>query len=392
MSAALSSRMHLAMPVIGIESEFTVFVDDVAVAPEDIWRKPSAFIEQPLLRRTTKSLQLPTGGAIYFDGGVLEVVTPVIEIAPQCTARAVRSLWEQIAFVRDQLDIWERRNGRSVRLQGFSAHFNIAFELSREERNRNRTIQKLALAFAHLLPVPVIVIAANRRSAGVGVRPRRDRVEITLDFTPDPGLMAAVAALIVGIARDVIARPSYRIDDLDVPLLDGLEPGRHETRKGWIARSFHFPGDPFSADLDARVWKSRDARATSLREHALDIATHFRKSIEHHADRFSVALLFSVLRGETPALLDLDDRPAAYDDVGRSTRWGSTIPELANFAALSHRSEPHRRKIDVAENLATPWRGESLDRRSRARRSPERRNATSSSPSLTRSLYERVFL
>src|SRR5205814_1941766 len=139
---------------------------------------------------------------LFVDGEAREVVTPVIEIAPQCTARAVRSLWEQIAFVRDQLDIWERRNGRSVRLQGFSAHFNIAFELSREERNRNRTIQKLALALAHLLPVPVIVLASNRRSAGVGVRPRRDRVEITLDFTPDPGLMAAATALIVGVVRD----------------------------------------------------------------------------------------------------------------------------------------------------------------------------------------------
>src|SRR5256886_17443670 len=174
MSAALSSRMHLAMPVIGIESEFTVFVDDVAVAPEDIWRKPSAFIEQPLLKRTTKSLQLPTGGAIYFDGGVLEVVTPVIEIAPQCTARAVRSLWEQIAFVRDQLDIWERRRGSSVRLQAFSCHFNISFELPREERGNDRTIQKLAVLLVHLLPIPLIVVGANRRSTGIGVRPRRE--------------------------------------------------------------------------------------------------------------------------------------------------------------------------------------------------------------------------
>src|SRR5438094_2584940 len=155
MSAALSSRMHLAMPVIGIESEFTVFVDDVAVAPEDIWRKPSAFIEQPLLKRTTKSLQLPTGGAIYFDGGVLEVVTPVIEIAPQCTARAVRSLWEQIAFVRDQLDRWAARSGRRVRLQAYSCHVNISFELDRRERSRNRTVQKLAMLLIHLLPVPI---------------------------------------------------------------------------------------------------------------------------------------------------------------------------------------------------------------------------------------------
>ncbi len=384
----------LQMPVIGIEAEFKVFVDDVEVTPEEIWRTPSGFIERPLLKRTTKSLQLPTGGALYFDGGVLEVVTPVIEIAPQCTARAVRSLWEQIGFVRDQLDAWEKRSGKSARLQGFSTHFNIAFELPREERSRNRTVQKLALALVHLLPVPVIVIAANRRSSGVGVRPRRDRIEITFDFIPDPGLMAAATALIVGITRDVIARDSYRLDDLDVPMLAGLEPGRHETRKGWVARNFHFQRDPFRGDLDAEEWMTRDEEATSLRALALDVATQFRESIETLADPFSVELLFSVLDGETPALLDLDDRPAAYDDVGRSTRWGATIPELENFAALADDREKHRRSIDPAEKLAAPWRGESTDRRARTRRYPERRttNAAAPSPKLTRSVYERVFL
>ena len=179
-------RNELEMPVIGLESEFKVFIDETEVTPEEIWRTPSAFIDRPLLRRTSKSSQLPTGGAVYFDGGVIEVVTPVIEIAPQCTARVVRSLWEQIAFVRDQLDLWEERTGQRVRLQAFSCHFNISFELARGERSRNRTIQKLALLLAHLLPVPVLVTGANRGSTGIGVRPRRDRIEITFDFTPDP--------------------------------------------------------------------------------------------------------------------------------------------------------------------------------------------------------------
>src|SRR5438132_2256614 len=190
---------ELEMPVIGLEAEFKVFIDDLESIPEKIWRTPAAFIDRPLLKRTNKSMQLPTGGALYFDGGVLEVVTPVIEIAPQCTARVVRSLWEQIGFVRDQLDSWESRNRHRVRLQAFSCHCNISFELAREERSRHRTIQKLALLLAYLLPVPIMMTAANKRSTAIGVRPRRDRIEITLDFTPDPGLMSASAALIVGI-------------------------------------------------------------------------------------------------------------------------------------------------------------------------------------------------
>lgn len=157
------------MPVIGLEAELKTYVDEREVQPETYWRTPAAFIDRPLLQRSSKASQLPTGGAVYFDGGVVEVVTPVIEIAPQCTARAVRSLWEQIGFVRDQLDRWEARTAKRVRLEAFSCHYNVSYEVPRGERNRNRTIQKLALLLAHLLPVPVIVAGANRRSTGMGV-------------------------------------------------------------------------------------------------------------------------------------------------------------------------------------------------------------------------------
>jgi hypothetical protein len=396
-------RNELEMPVIGLESEFKVFIDDEEVTPEEIWRTPAAFIDRPLLRRTSKSSQLPTGGAVYFDGGVVEVVTPVIEIAPQCTGRAVRSLWEQIGFVRDQLDRWEESTGRTVRLQAFSCHFNISFELARSERNRDRTIQKLALLLTYLLPVPVSVAGANRKSTGIGVRPRRDRIEITFDFTPDPGLMAATAALLIGIVRDVISWRSYRIEELaerGIPIITGVTPGKHPSRNGWVMRDYHFPQSPYTASLDAPIWNTIDG-PQSLRDIALGAALVFSDSIRRYSDPFSFRLLFSILRGETVSLLDLADRPAAYDDVGRSTRWGTVLPELENFAALMNedaeepaRASARRRRSDVEERLSPPWRGETPpDRRQRARGHDRRREETAaSSPRLTRSVYEKVFL
>ena len=395
------------MPVIGLEAEFRVFVDGTRVLPEEYWRTPATFIDRPLLHRGSKASQLPTGGAVYFDGGVLEVVTPVIEIASQCTARVVRSLWEQIGFVRDQLDRWEVRDGKRVRLQAFSCHFNISYEVPRGERGRNRTIQKLALLLAHVLPIPAIVLGANRESSGLGVRPRRDRIEITFDFTPDPGLMAATTALLVGIVRDVIAWPSYRLEELEargVPTLAGVQPGRHETRNGWIARAFHFPRDPFTTNIDAQVWTTTDGRTVSLRELTLEIATCFFDSIRRWSDPFSFRILFAVLRGELPSLLELGARPPAYDDVGREVRWGTSLPELGNYAgamADEASAEPHRRRADVEEKLAPPWRGEGDDRRTRVtlpaplnRRvtTDRRRSPAQLSPRLARSAYERVFL
>ena len=403
-------RDELELPVIGLESEFKPFVDGAEVVPEEVWRTPSAFIDRPLLKRTTKSSQLPTGGAVYFDGGVIEVVTPVIEIAPHCTARVVRSLWEQITFLREQLDRWEVRSGHRVTLQAYSCHFNISFELGRDERSRNRTVQKLAYLLAHLLPVPVIVTGANRRSTGMGVRPRRERIEITLDFTPDPGLMAATTALIVGVVREVISWPSYRLEDVErmpIPLIAGVEPGKHATRKGWLARAQHFPRNPFQAQLDERIWETRNGERLSLREIALGTAMYFRDSIRRYADPFSYRLLFSILRGETPSLLDLPDRPAAYDDVGRETRWGSVLPDLENFAALMNDADAgegdgdarpaRRRKADVDEKLSPPWSGDvggASDRRTAARPGSDRRMLPPPAPStrLTRSVYEKVFL
>jgi len=372
-------RNELDLPVIGLEAEFKVFIDDEEVVPEKIWRTPAGFVDQPLLRRSSKSSQLPTGGALYFDGGVIEVVTPVIEIAPQCTARMVRNLWEQIDFVRDQLDRWEQRSGKRVRLQAFSCHFNISFELARDERSRDRTIQKLAYLLAHILPVPIIVTSANRRSTGIGVRPRRDRIEMTLDFTPDPGLMSASAALIVGIVREIIAQPSYRLESIppEVPVLHGVSPAKHPSRNGWVMRNYHFPKDPFAANLDSVEWQTSRG-LMSLRQIALATALAYRDSIKSYADRFSFRLLFSVLRGKSPALLDLADRPAAYDDVGRMTRWGTILPELKDFAsvAIDGEDETTQRRFDPDATLSPPWRRELA---------PERRG-------LTRSVYEKVFI
>jgi hypothetical protein len=347
-------RHELRLPVIGLEAEFKVFVDDEEAVPEELWRTPYAFIEAPLLHRGTKAAQLPTGGAVYFDGGVLEVVTPVIEIGEQSTPRAVRSLWEQIAFIRAELDRWETRSGKRARLQGFSCHFNISYEIAREERNRNRTIQKLALLLAHLLPAPVIVTGANRESTGVGVRPRRDRIEITFDFTPDPALMAATTAVVVGIVRDVIAWPSYRVEEIakrNIPVIAGLNPGRHTTRHGWIARAFHFPHDPFACDINAPIWSGEK----SLRQIAHDIASHFRKSIRGVSDEQSENILFSVLRGETKSLLDLEKRPDTYDDIGRAVRWPDSTPPLPRsryervFLGLGT-----RQRVKIGDEWLTP--------------------------------------
>jgi len=326
-----SRRTWLNMSVIGMESEFNVYLDEVEINPEPFWKHPSAFIDQPLLPREKSSLQLPTGGAVYFDRGVIEVVTPVIELAPHCTARMVRNLWEQIGFVRDQLTRWETANGHTVRLKAYSSHYNVSYEIPRSKQTRHRNIKKLALLLAYILPVPVMLTAANRRSTGVGVRPRGNRIEITCDFTPDPGLMIATATLIVGIVREVMTWRSYNLSQLQkrpIPIIAGVVPGKHTTRKGWLTKDLHYPQSPFTSDIDEPLWTTQFGDRRSLRQIAKNVAWYFRKSIREHSDPFSFRLLFAIMDGRARSMLELADRPAAYEDVGRLCRWGMVIDEL----------------------------------------------------------------
>jgi hypothetical protein len=332
--AELARRTRLKMPVIGMESEFNVWLDEVEINPEPYWKHPKNFIDAPLLKREKTSSHIPTGGAVYFDRGVIEVVTPVIELAPHSTARMVRSLWEQIQFVRDQLTRWEAETGHTVRLKAYSSHYNISYEIPKRRQTRDRNEKKLALLLAYILPVPVMLAGANRRSTGVGVRPRGQRIEVTVDFTPDPGLMIATATLIVGIVRAVMEWPSYdltMLEKMPVPVIAGVTPGKHTTRKGWLTKDFHYEQSPYTSNVDAPIWQTQFGDTKSLRQIGREVAWFFRRSIRVFSDPFSFRLLFAILDGRAPSMLELPDRPAAYDDVGRLCRWGMVIDELRAF-------------------------------------------------------------
>ena len=302
-----SSRLRLA--AVGLEAELSLYIDDVPEKPENIFGSPRAFIRGDLVHRVGTSYQLPTGAAVYFDTGVIEIATPLIELERGCIARAGRSLWESICFVRGELDAWEQRSGRRARLVGFSTHYNVSIAASQAEERR---LDRLARLLTYVLPAPVMLLATNRESTGVGVRPRGDRIEITADFTPDPTLMVAAGSLITGIIREMATWPSLELAALGrrgLPRMRGFAPMPHTSRKGWLARFDCYPSNPFTSDAD------------DLRPVATQTFTYFRRAIARVADPFSLRLIAAVLSGKSPSYLDLDDRPAEYEDVGRPCRW-----------------------------------------------------------------------
>jgi len=328
-----TTRPIAAQPAIGLEAEFVVVMDGVPVRPEDVFGSPRRIVRGPLMHRTGRSYHLPTGSAMYFDTGVIELATPMIEIERGCAARAGRALWESILFLRGELDAWQTRHERDVRLVGFSTHYNVSFELPAAERNDGRTVEKLALLLTYLLPAPVMLLAANRQSTGIGVRPRGNRVEVTADFTPDAALMIATATVIVGIVREVMNWPSYELSEIfqmahgDLPIFRSFAPAPHSSRKGWVARYSCFPRNPFAADVDEDRWDVCSGESLSLREIAGRITKRFWPAIRRYADPFSLRLIGGVMAGRAPSLLELSDRPSSYESVGHLCAWEDLFPE-----------------------------------------------------------------
>ena len=332
----------LALAAIGLESEFTLFVDGEQARPEDLFRDPRDFLRRPLMHRVGSSYHLPNGGAVYFDTGVVEVVTPAIELERGAAARAGRSLWENIHYLRDELDSWQARTGREIRLAGFSTHYNISMAARRRGGAPAERIEKLALLLTYILPAPVMLLAANRRSTGVGVRPR------------------GTATLVAGIVREVAHWPSRRLEELvrrGLPRFAGFRPVPHTSRKGWLARQDCYPRNPFATGPDVPVWTveggAHAGEQRTLRQIAADVFGYFHRSIARIADPFTVRLLAAVMDGRAASLLDLPDRPPAYDDVGRLCRWTGPLPDAA-----VHRSRYERVLIQAIAGTPLHLAGE----------------------------------
>ena len=134
--------------VIGLEAEFNLFVNGRRRRPEKVFGDPSRLVRRRMIPRTGRSFQLPAGGAIYFDTGVIEVATPIVELEPGCCYRATRLLWEQIRYVRRELDHWARRHKSSVHAAGLQ-HALQFFVSNRAEINASKCHEACVSAGTH---------------------------------------------------------------------------------------------------------------------------------------------------------------------------------------------------------------------------------------------------
>jgi hypothetical protein len=246
-----------------------------------------------------------------------------------------------------------------LRLEGFSTHYNVSVPMERSLSPAR--LGQAARMLTYLLHPPVMLLAANKLSTGVGVRPRGDRLEVTADFTPDPDLMIATASLVTGIILAVLEWPIHSVAEMrrrGLPIVAGFTPCNHTSRKGFLARHFCFPRNPFTADVNAPDWRLVDGRHRSLRQIALEIALPFREAIHAVTDDDALTHVFEVLSGRARSLLDFPMRPPRYEDAGHHIEWNRrnhrTLPR-SRYEQIIHRVLTHR-PIRIGSALYEPER------------------------------------
>jgi hypothetical protein len=130
----------------------------------------------------------------------------------------------------------------------------------------------------------------------------------------------------------------------------GFRPMPHTTRKGWLARYDCYPANPFAGD------------ANDLRAVAMPFFRYFMRPIARVADPFSLRLIHAVLSGRSPSFLDLDERPAEYEDVGRRGMWEPFYTEILQERSRLERIVMHalagdKLRIDGSDYTPTRMQG-----------------------------------
>src|SRR5207247_10562893 len=173
--------------------------------------------------------------------------------------------------------------------------------------------------------MPVLLLAANRQSSAVGVRPRRTRIEVTADFTPDPALMLATCAFVAGAVQTVLRWEDFGLRQLErygIPRITPFRLRKHSSRRGWRVTADSLGQNPFTSDINAPLWKLRDSRVLSLRAIAAETLKPFRRRIRRISDATTLEHVAAVFAGDARSLLDFEKRPDTYEDVGRTIDWG----------------------------------------------------------------------
>jgi hypothetical protein len=147
--------------------------------------------------------------------------------------------------------------------------------------------------------------------------------------------------------------PSFELAQLrrrGVPRIRGFAPMRHTSRKGWLARFDCYPTNPFTGDAD------------ELRPIAAQTFAYFRRAIARVADPFSLRLIAAVISGRSASYLDVDARPADYEDVGRPRRWEPFYSDVLHERSrleqiVMHALSGDKLRLDGTEYTPTSMQG-----------------------------------
>ena len=167
-----------ALAAIGLEAEFSVVVDGQTAKPEHVFGSPTTHRARP-----DDASHRPILPSANGRRDLLRHRRDRDRHAVDRDRARLRRSRRSLTLGKHSLSAPRARRVGSASRVGpcnwsGSARTTTSRSRSRaHERGAERSVGKLAKLLTHIVPIPMMLLAANRRSTGIGVRPRGDRVE-----------------------------------------------------------------------------------------------------------------------------------------------------------------------------------------------------------------------
>ena len=327
------------MPVTGIEAELAVFVDGERVDPARIWTSASSLMGPAAVEAGGLAAPLAGGGVLYFDDGVAEIVTPVIELGPgRHGARGAQRVGGNRTGPRAPDAVVGRPRAR-----GPPPGVQHALQRLVQRAGAGRSGTDGREARAAPRPSSSRSRRARRRQPPLHGRGRAaarepHRGDLRLHPGSGPHDRHRDVGGGRGAGRDgppvVRSRPARRAAARD---RGGHGPGQTFVAARLARARLPLPPQPFH---DERGQPGSGPRATAaFFRCAPSPARRPGSSAARSAStrtRSASACCSRSSRGSLPPCSSCPTARGAYDDVGRQVRWGEVLPQLQGGAKDRH--------------------------------------------------------
>ncbi len=315
-----SSMFTSNRPLLGIENEFLLYrkprsVEGDLTELELTIDKMIDALPSPVFRKEERSVRLNTGGAFYLDGIAPEVTSAPFYIEPGAVSGVVTNLFQGRRLVSDSVERVNRKEGLTLSLGGYSAHYNFSFPSLRGEQ------AKLATVIASSVSPALYLLLENKKSCGIMIRYRLDgRLEFCGDYIPRAEQNQIVVGYIIALLSyiDTQVQEGATISEIEQELGYSLPASRlseSKLRPGWVFKSPEIK----KKGRKARLTVTKNGTKRTYTMTAQEVLEHYFSRVEstalHYLTLNELEIVREGISGKRKLPIDYRGLPHGYHSI-----------------------------------------------------------------------------